>query len=682
MAIMAAYTDSGQVQGKAQPTTEAEDPSYWTLHKLKQAYLDYLWLKRAEIDEQQNSRRYRHGSQWTSAQVEVFNARKQPVVTYNRVGRKIDAIVGLLEKLKQDPKAFPRTPQGGDGADLATAIVRYVIDSQLRQVCFPYCTENGATDGIGCVEMQLVKGDKGDRDVGFNRVQPDGFFYDPKSFEHDFSDARYMGYAKWMDVDDAVSLAPEKEEEIRFQMASDSELTTNPDRDKNWFGVEQPSGRRRVRVVDLWYRHRGGWCWCLFTGTTKLIEGYSYFFDEKGDPICKFIAFSAFIDQDGDRYGFVRGLKSSQDEINQRRSKGLHELNSRRIKAEDGAFTDPEKTRREAVRPDGMVIYNKGFEMEFDDQARIMNMEGQLKFLEDAKNEIENFGPNPALIGQGLEYKSGRAISLLQQAGIAELGPFVINYKNWKLRLYRAIWAAVQKYWTGERWVRVTGNQDVAQFVQVNGVGIDPQTGFPKLVNALGQLDVNFIMDEGPDEVNMMADAYDTLTALATQGAQIPPQVMLELAPLNNDVKKRLIGMVQQAQQPDPMKQQVQQLMLQGEAAKIQETQSKTALNQATAQEKAQGGAHGMIERVFDAQQKQQEFRMKMAEGQQKIGLEHLKSRTKMMGDLANLHMTAMSHGQQMQHDEAAHQQSMMHEAQMAAIRRQTAARPMGGLGG
>jgi len=195
-------------------------------------------------------------------------------------------------------------------------------------------------------------------------------------------------------------------------------------------------------------------------------------------------------------------------------------------------------------------------------------------------------------------------------------------------------------------------------------------------------LDVNFIMDEGPDEVNMMADAYDTLTALATQGAQIPPQVMLELAPLNNDVKKRLIGMVQQAQQPDPMKQQVQQLMLQGEAAKIQETQSKTALNQATAQEKAQGGAHGMIERVFDAQQKQQEFRMKMAEGQQKIGLEHLKSRTKMMGDLANLHMTAMSHGQQMQHDEAAHQQSMMHEAQMAAIRRQTAARPMGGLGG
>ena len=93
---------------------------------------------------------------------------------------------------------------------------------------------------------------------------------------------------------------------------------------------------------------------------------------------------------------------------------------SRRIKAEDGAFSDVELARKEAVRPDGVVIYNKGFEMEFDDAARIANIEGQLKFLEDAKNEIENFGPNPALIGQGLEYKSGRAINLLQQAGIAE----------------------------------------------------------------------------------------------------------------------------------------------------------------------------------------------------------------------------------------------------------------------
>jgi hypothetical protein len=57
--------------------------------------------------------------------------------------------------------------------------------------------------------------------------------------------------------------------------------------------------------------------------------------------------------------------------------------------------------------------------------------------LQEAKNEIENFGPNPALIGQGLEDSSGRAIALLQQAGMAELGPYLSAYKNWKIRVYR-----------------------------------------------------------------------------------------------------------------------------------------------------------------------------------------------------------------------------------------------------
>ena len=38
------------------------------------------------------------------------------------------------------------------------------------------------------------------------------------------------------------------------------------------------------------------------------------------------------------------------------------------------------------------------------------NLEGQFKFLENAYSELENFGPNPALIGQGVEAKSGRAI--------------------------------------------------------------------------------------------------------------------------------------------------------------------------------------------------------------------------------------------------------------------------------
>src|SRR5215471_18012470 len=117
-----------------------EVTGYWTLAKCKKAYMDYLGSKADEISEQQSSRQYRHGAQWTKAQVETFNKRKQPVVTYNRIGRKIDAIVGLMEKLKQDPKAYPRNPKltSENGAELATSTVRYVVESDLRERHFPF----------------------------------------------------------------------------------------------------------------------------------------------------------------------------------------------------------------------------------------------------------------------------------------------------------------------------------------------------------------------------------------------------------------------------------------------------------------------------------------------------------------------------------------------------------------
>jgi hypothetical protein len=667
---------------KASASSTTEN-GYWTLEKCKRAYLDYLANKRLEIEEQKQSRCYRHGAQWTPGQVEVFNARKQPVVTFNRIGRKIDSIVGLMEKLKQDPKAFPRNPRMTDelGADLATATVRYVVEGELRESKFPLCAEHGAVDGVAGVEMMLIKGDKGDTDIGFALIRTDSFFYDPRSYDHDFADARYMGQGKWLDVDDAVALAPDEEiaEAIKHAGGLGSELTSLPDREKWYMG--EVADIKQVRVIELWYKKDGGWRWCLFTGSTKIEEGKGYFTDEKGNEICKFIMFSSFVDQDGDRYGFVRTLRSSQDEINQRRSKGLHELVSRRIKAEDGAFPDIEVARREAVRPDGVVIYNKGFEMEFDDQARIANIEGQLKFLEDAKNEIENFGPSPALIGQGLEYKSGRAINLLQQAGIAELGPFVIGIKNWKLRLYRAIWCAAQRYWTAERWIRVTDVEGVPQMIQINGIGIDPVSGVPRLVNAVGQLDVNFVLDEGPDEINMMGDAYDTLVALTAQGANIPPTVLLELAPLQGQLKRKLLAMVNKE---DPVAEQAKGLALAGEAAKVDETKSKTALNMARAQNEAQGGERGAQEMILDATLKREAHQMKMAEGVQKAQTAREVGRAKVEGEFAKLetqrmqsaqdvHMNALKGAQALRQGEDKHQQQMQQAAAKAAVAKKSA---------
>jgi hypothetical protein len=567
----------GQTAGNVAGPVESQTSAYWPLSRLKRAYLDYVGSKRDEILEQQDARRYRHGSQYTDEQTAVYNKRKQPIVTYNRIAPKVNGVVGLIEKLRQAPKAYPRTPKEEAGADLATAVVRYVVDEQQFKTLSPFCGQDAAIDGLSGIELVLEQGDQGDPEVGLVKVEGDDFFYDPRSFDLDFADARYMGVAKWLDLEMAIEMFPDKEQDIRDSVESGSDLTTNSDRENKWYISD--GDIKRVRVVDHWYQMKGDWCYCIYTGSVKLAEGKSYFTDQKGKTVCKFVMFSANVDQDGDRYGFVRQFKSVQDEINQRRSKSLHILNSRRILAEDGAFDDIEKTRLEAIRPDGVVIHNKGFEASFDDGIKMQETEAQLKFLQEAKEELDSYGPTLSLVGDIGANLSGRAISLQQQAGIAQLGPFMVSYKAWKLRVYRAIWNAVRQHWKSERWIRVTDDENSVNFVGLNQVGTNPMTGMPTMVNQVSSLDVDIIMEEGPDTINMMADTWEALSALAQNGAEIPPDILLEVAPgIDASTRKRLIDKLSQ---PDPAVEQAKQLELQTAAAKIQDTQAATGLKKA-----------------------------------------------------------------------------------------------------
>lgn len=581
------YAPGSPATGSTATGQGVEEPKYWTLTKLKQGYKDYLGSKHEELDEQKDARRYYHGAQWTAEQIAVLKKRKQPVITSNRIGRKIDGVVGLIERLKQDPKAYPRTPKHEEGADLATAVIRYVLDSQDWKAKAPECARDGAVDAIAGIELEIESGDQGDPEIALSVVEPDGFFYDPKSFRPDFSDARYMGIGKWVNSETAKEMFPDKADEIDASFESSTDLTSNPDREVRWF--ESDKDNKKIRLVDQWYKHNGKWCYCIYTGSTKLMEGQSYLQDEKGKDFCKYIMFSGNVDHDGDRYSFVRNMKSAQDEINARRSKALHQLNSKRLIISQGAVQDVEKVRAEWARPDGVVVVNPGKvdeSVKVDDQTA--DFVGQLKMLEDSKAEIENFGPNPALIGQGIENKSGRAIQLLQQAGIAELGPYILAYRGWKVRVYRAIWNAIQRHWTAERWIRVTDDEGIAQFIQINGVQVDPMTGKPQMVNAIGSLDVDIILDEGTDSITMMEDTYNALLGMAQNGAQIPPDVLIELAPnIDAKTKKRFKDRMQESEQrasQDPMK----QIATAGEAAKVDETKSKTMLNMAKAQEAGQ----------------------------------------------------------------------------------------------
>lgn len=581
----------------ASATDDEDKAQFLDVRKLRTQYIDYLTSKVDEIEEQKTARHYYHGAQWTPRQIEILRRRHQPPLTWNRVNRKINGIVGLVERLRSDPKALPTSMRSQAGADIATQVIRAVLAENDWKGIDPWCLLQCCIDGIAGVQRTLAPGKNGEPDIDLKWVIGDEYFYDPKSYRLDFKDRRYEGISKWLDVEEAIELFPDKEDTLRGLIQGDSDLTTNADREYKWVITSTQS----LRLVEHWYKRKGKWCWAFYVSSVLLDEGISPFFDEKGNSATSFNMFSSGVDHDGDRYGFVRNLLGPQDSLNQSKSKSLHLANSRRLIATKGAVDDVEKARIEYARPDGYIEVNPGGEVKPDDKTQ--DLAAFLQMSETAGQEIDSFaGTNIAVLqGASLANISGRALELLRQPGMAELGPFVLAYRQWKLQLYRDIWTTAQRMWTKERWLPVINDNDPqkAQFIQLNGVGLD-QFGRPVLVNALGELDVNIVLEEGPDVETVMQDAYDTLKGYPP--GTFPPQVLIELSPMPRERKNLILQMMApKPPQMDPLKAAAAKLALEGEAVKNAKTAADARRSDALAQKAVADSQAGHAKVHLDA---------------------------------------------------------------------------------
>lgn len=546
-----------------------------TLNKWFQAYQS---SKDKEMLEARDARLYYHGSQWTDEELHKLGLRNQPPIVNNRISLKIDGIVGVVDRLRQDPKASPRTQAYAEGAEIGTAAVREVLDANRWESLRQQVSQDLAIEGLGGLERDVEPDHDGQPNTVLRRVVPETFFYDPRSIQADFSDARYMGVYKWVDLDAAIELIPDREDDLRSSVdkTGGTDTLAQQDWEKNWYD----SRLDRVKLVEVWYKQRGAWRFAIHTGDLVLKEGPSPWLDSKGKTRCRYNMASAGIDHDGDRYGFVRNMKSQQDEINHRRSKLLWMLNVNQAFVERGGIDDPDRLRDDLAKPDSVIEYNPNGsgQKPFEIRDQSQQMAGQQALLQEAKGEIDNFGPNPSLLGQGASSASGRAQALQQQAGIAQLGPYFGRFKQWKLGVYRDTWMDVQQFWTVERSIRVSGPEG-AQFIDVNKL-VMTETG-PRIANAIGDLDLDIVMDEGPDTVTLREDVMGTLREMIQAQLFSPPQAQaafLELSDLPPSVKQQIKNAGQQ--QADPASQQAQQmaqqLQLHAATAKIAETEART----------------------------------------------------------------------------------------------------------
>jgi hypothetical protein len=505
------------------------------------------------------SRDYRDGHQLTAAEIAALQRRKQPIVVNNRIARKVDAMIGIEQRSRTDPRAYPRNPSQEEAADIATKALVYVDDQtrfdSLRSECF----ENMIVEGYGGCEV-IVEERNGRFEIVINRLRWEEIFYDPHSREKDFSDATFLGAMKWMDLDQAIELyedaydskgkGDDLETLLRATLGNVQDGETYEDRpiksgQFRWGDARQ----ERVRVAQMYYKRKGVWYLAVLAGGGEILNQPSPYLDEYGKPTCPIMLMTAYVDRDNRRYGLVKSMRSAQDEINKRRSKLLHMLNTRQTMGVKGAVS-ARYVKDELAKPDGHIEYDPAFaEQGIRPFEIIQNQDqasGQFQLLVESKDEIDKLGPNASLIGQLQGQQSGRAIMAQQQAGLVELAPIYDSLRDWTLRCYRQMWMRVRQFWTEERWVRITDEVEAAQFVSVNQVvGFGPD-GQPIMENAVAEIDVDIIISEAPDYTILRQEQFEQLSDMAQAGIPIPPEMLIEASNLRD--KGRILEQMRESQ--------------------------------------------------------------------------------------------------------------------------------------
>jgi hypothetical protein len=601
----------------------------------RQQFNDYVDSTQDERKDAEINRDYFDNIQWDARKVAVLQDRGQPVITDNKIKDKVEYMMGVEQKTRTDPKAYPRTPKHEQDSEIATDSIRYVFDLNRFPTIKSSVFQDLLVEGFGAAEVIF---DKDKDEVVIHKCRWDRLYRDPYSMEPDCKDARYFGLITWMDFERAKEKWPHAEDFIEIGPVRPARSSSETHDDKpRWVDAK----RKRVQVFDHYEWRKGKlmksvFCW---GGYLERPAECPYLTDDgEHDPPLKFV--SAYVSREGRRYGLVSRYVPLQDEVNQRRSAALHHLVSKGVIAEQGAVESVAKTREEIHRPDYYVEVAP--DMRFEVEKNLELSAGHFQLLVQAENALSMTGPNAALLGQSGAI-SGRAKELDQQGGALQVGVLFDVIRSWQQSVARSVWYRIKQYWDTEDFIRVTDDDDKVKFIALNQpitradeeaerLGQDPkfqqlpdeekqqliqalaadpayqqpvldENGEIKKKNDISKIDVDIVIDEAPDTITVQAEQFEKLARLMETGRlEIPPDVLIEASQLPSQTKKRIMDAIKGTNNPmAAMQAQFQQMMQQLEGllkeAEVRETNASADLKEAQA-EKTQVES---VTRVVDA---------------------------------------------------------------------------------
>lgn len=533
--------------------------------------------------------RYREGDQWTPAELRALAERGQPPTVRNEIKPYVDRLQGQFLATRQTTTFLGRnTPADDDTANVLADLDRFVDQDCSYEFLEPEITKDGATGGIGWLRLDVGENELGQPRIEQTVENPFYMFPDPFFQKPDLSDCRYICHSKWIDIEGAIALAPDKEKQIVAAVGTrdflvdanlgfDARLRNDP-----LMAFIDPD-RERVRPVEFWYRRKMR-RYQIFTpdGVTALtvpLGGEAYQEIKRAVPAKAYVAKPTVVDQmwcgmflggillfhrqsprrhqqfpwvifladrkkNGEPFGPVLNAIPVQDAINKRESKAMNMLTNRRIVAEKNAIEDPEEAQIENAKADGYIeVANgalSGQRVLFPDNQDIGNAQAQM-----AQSSIAAMphvmGMPSEMMGMPSEVRSGLGIAKKQQMGNLIQSPIVNNLRQFRFNRAKLKFQLIKEVFTGPMAFQVTDDPNAARVVELTASHID----------AIKQRIYDVVVADATDYTTLREQELDMIFKLLPQAAQLPPGMMkLAIALTNLREKKTLMQMLDQAMQP------------------------------------------------------------------------------------------------------------------------------------
>ena len=561
------------------PEHELDSEDNQELHRRLLSYY------RQELDRQYENRQqmaidddFYDNIQYTEEDAATLRDRGQAPLVYNVISQSVNWIIGSEKRGRIDYKVLPRGKEDAKPAEQKTALLKYLSDVNRTPFHRSRAFEDAVKVGVGWIEDGVQDDDDGE--PVYSRYESwRNVMWDSASTEMDLSDARYVTRSKWIDLDVAKAMFPDRAQMLEESAAAENAYGTDGigrDADEamdmqesytelRMDGMTNPAYyRERVRLIEVWFRKpmrarkvvagefvgeladenpavwEAAQAGQAVVAEKLIMRMHCAVMTVKG--LC-FIGESPYRHnrfpftpiwgyrrgRDSMPYGIIRGLRDIQEDINKRASKALFILSTNKVIMDDGAVDDLDEFAEEIAKPNGIIVKKVGKELTINADRDLAP--AHLDMMGRSISMIQQVsGVTDELMGRSTNAQSGKAVEARQSQGMMSTAKMFDN-----LRLATQIQgenqlSLIEQYFTDHKVFRITNSRGSADFVEVND-------GLPE--HDIARTKADFVISEDEWRASMRQAQADQLMEMVTR---MPPEVsivMLDLIVESMDIPNR-----------------------------------------------------------------------------------------------------------------------------------------------